>query len=63
MKIDLNTYLEKHANCVNALDSNKTCDTCIHNKKSIDDYPCSDCYNEMLGLPVNPTKWEARDKP
>jgi hypothetical protein len=59
MKISLETMVQKYNNCVVALDEKKHCCNCLHHESAITAEPCSECYNEMLGMPVNPTKWEA----
>lgn len=57
MTISLEALVEKYNNCVDALDSNKSCVTCRYNKCEVEDIPCNNCYNELLGFPVNPTQW------
>ena len=51
---------EKHKACIEAINEDKTCETCKHQEGSTKDPPCEDCYNTLLGFPVDPTKWEAR---
>ena len=58
MKIDLETIIIKHNNCVVALDPEKKCATCKYESYPMDRELCASCYDEMIGLPVNPTKWE-----
>lgn len=58
MEISLETMIQKHNNCVAALDENKHCDSCRYKDCAQDAKPCADCYNELLGMPVNPTNWE-----
>lgn len=58
MEISLETMVAKYNNCVAALDENKHCGRCRYKDYAQDAKPCSDCYNEMLGMPVNPTNWE-----
>ena len=57
--IELDDMVKKHKACIKALDKGKTCQTCKHNKCSEDVEPCSECFDSMIGLPVNPTNWEA----
>ena len=49
---------EKYKNCVSELDPNQKCETCKHLKRLVERTPCSICFTPVLGLPVNPTKYE-----
>lgn len=60
MEISLETMIYKHAKCVAALENHKNCQSCRHASKEQTDAPCSDCYNILLGMPVNPTNWEGK---
>jgi len=51
---------KKYIACVNAIDDTKNCETCKHQNISHTSLPCSDCFNMVLGFPVNPTGWETR---
>ena len=61
MKITLEDMIAKQNACVDSLDKNKRCATCLHRDASVEVDPCFSCYNVMLGFPVNPTRWEAED--
>lgn len=54
----LKRMVEKLNNSIAALDKGKTCSTCKHEDCDADSQPCSNCYNEILAMPVDPTKWE-----
>ena len=62
MKITLEDMIAKHNACVDSLDQNKQCGTCLHLHASVEVEPCFSCYNAMFSFPVNPTKWEAKEK-
>ena len=47
--------IETYNKCVDQLDDNKNCSTCIHRDNQA---ACDDCYNIMLGFPINPSNWE-----
>jgi len=47
--------VEKYHNCFEQLDENKKCATCVHRK---DQVACDDCYDIVLGLPINPSNWK-----
>lgn len=59
LKIDPNILIQKRNNCIKNLDKNKTCVTCKHKDIKFGVEPCDECFDEVLGMPVNPTKWEA----
>ena len=54
MDLKLDDMIKKHNSCVKNLDENKTCATCGHKE---DTAYCEDCFNELLGFPVDPTNW------
>jgi hypothetical protein len=58
-KINIDTMVQKHANCVQNINAEKTCATCAHDDSEGAAIPCDSCYDEMIGLPVNPTRWLA----
>lgn len=60
MNLDLKTMLQKHAACVSALGSSKRCETCAYKNTEATMLPCRECMGELLGMPVNPTKWETK---
>ena len=45
MKIDREALIEKRNNCIAALDSNKVCETCLHERCDVNYLPCNDCNN------------------
>lgn len=55
MQIKLEDMVRKYAACAALIDENKHCGTC--GRSSASQTECDGCYNELLGLPVNPTKW------
>lgn len=55
-------FVEKHKACINALDDSKTCETCKHRDLYGNDDPCNSCYHIVMGLPVDPTNWVAKEK-
>lgn len=57
MNFDLRDMVAKYEACCAVLDETKTCITCIHN--TANNATCKECYNELLGMPVNPTNWSA----
>jgi hypothetical protein len=57
MNITLDDLIAKHNACVNALDESRTCSTCAYEQTAIEMKPCNECFNEILGMPVNPTNW------
>lgn len=61
MEIKLDDLIEKHTACVNALDKSKHCGTCKHEAVCENETPCNQCLNTVLFMPVNPTKWEAKE--
>lgn len=59
--ISMENLVKKHAAYVEALDPNKTCSSCAHHTPDGGaGGSCIKCYNELLGMPVNPTNWEVR---
>lgn len=58
MQIELKDLIKKRETCIKSLDLTKNCSTCKYNKfKNLE--PCNLCYNEILGLPINPTKFKS----
>ncbi len=56
MKLQLEIMIQKYKTCLLNLDNNQTCDTCkFQNRKK---NPCKNCYDSILGLPINPTEWK-----
>ena len=58
--MELGTLVEKYNACVANLDTEKTCPTCKHRDVAELVLPCSRCYSELFGMPVNPTDWEPK---
>ena len=59
MTITKEDIYNKYAACVDNLDRNKLCINCKHFTVNENDYPCNECYELVLGFPVDPTKFEA----
>ena len=59
MELNVKDIVEKYNNCIKQLDETMTCKTCRHNETDPNLLPCSKCYASLLGMPVNPTSWEA----
>jgi hypothetical protein len=59
LTVSLETMVQKYNTCVAALDESKYCGTCkyIYISYFEDEQPCKDCYNKLLGMPINPTGW------
>jgi len=62
MDITIGGMTELHNGCVKNLDDVQHCGTCSHEQLTEDEFPCNKCYNEFLGMPVNPTEWEEKDE-
>ena len=60
MKVDLKDMIEVREGCENKINEMKNCETCKFQNFDCDKEPCCHCYDEMLGLPVNPTQWEKK---
>lgn len=60
MEIKLEDLIAKRNACIAALDESKTCATCKNRKLAAHIPPCNKCYNELLGMPVDPTNWETK---
>ena len=59
-KIDVNILVQKRINCIKNLDPSKVCETCAYGPEVQPRLPCTKCYDELLGMPVNPTSWEKK---
>ena len=58
MDIDIKDFIASYEAKKAKLDSAKTCKTCKHSCSPAENEPCNNCYNELIGMPVNPTGWE-----
>ena len=61
-KIQIEDMFSLYNGCVDKLDSGQNCQTCVYRDKSLAEIPCSECYSEMLGMPLNPTKWKGKEE-
>jgi len=60
MNITIDDMIDKYNICVNALDENKSCLTCENNNDPDAESKCANCYDMLLGFPVDPTNWEPK---
>ena len=56
--ISTETLLAKREACIKALNPAKSCETCAYHSNSSYNKPCDNCYDELLGFPVDPTQWK-----
>ena len=50
-------FYETRKCCEKQIDYTKTCKTCQYKELDCKQEPCCSCYNELIGLPVNPTNY------
>lgn len=60
MNITLDDMITCHDRQVARLDPNKNCATCKYENIDKEAKPCSNCFDFMLFIPVNPTNWEPK---
>ena len=62
MEITLSDILAAQERQAKFVDPDKNCSTCKHENTLEIEAPCNNCINSFIGIPFNPTSWEAKSE-